>query len=128
MGYDLHITRAEHWVENDGQWIEADEWLALVESDPELRLDENNGPYFVIWSGPSKYEEPWFDWSDGNITTKYPDSAMITKMVEIAGKLGGNVQGDDGERYVGGKLSREFDAAYFSDDVPKSWWRRLLGW
>ena len=127
MGYDLHITRAEHWVENDDQWIEVDEWLDIVERDPELELADENGPYFAIWCGPSKYEEPWFDWSDGNITTKNPDSAMIAKMVEMAGKLGANVQGDDGERYVGGERGAE-DSGYLLDVGSKPWWRRLLGW
>jgi hypothetical protein len=31
MGYDIHITRAEHWAENEGREISAEEWLAYVE-------------------------------------------------------------------------------------------------
>lgn len=100
MGYDLHITRAEHWAENRDAWIGADEWSRLVESDAELTPDPRNGPHFVLWSGPSEYDEPWFDWSDGNIYAKYPDAPMLGKMLEIAARLGARVQGDDGEIYA----------------------------
>ena len=39
MGYDVHITRAEHWTESDSTPIGLDEWLSYVGSDPEMRLD-----------------------------------------------------------------------------------------
>ncbi|HXE54889.1 MAG TPA: hypothetical protein VN541_17845 [Tepidisphaeraceae bacterium] len=101
MGYELHITRAESWADNDGKEITADEWLELVSADPELRLAGYNGPYFAIWSGPSEYPDPWLDWFGGNISSKHPDSLLIEKMAQIAAKLGAKVQGDDGELYVG---------------------------
>ena len=99
MGYEVHITRAENWAENQDDFIQAEEWLNLVESDGELTLDVRNGPYFAMWSGPSEYEEPWFAWSEGNIHATYPDPMMLGKMIQIAGKLGAKVQGDDGELY-----------------------------
>lgn len=100
MGYDLHITRAEHWAENRNAYITADEWSRLVGSDTELTPDPRNGPHFVVWSGPSEYDEPWFDWSDGNIYAKYPDAPMLGKMLQIAARLSARVQGDDGEVYT----------------------------
>jgi hypothetical protein len=99
MGYELHITRAESWATNEGHEITADEWLGYVQSDPELRLSPNNGKYFVEWSGPSTYPEPWFDWFAGNISTKNPDKAIVGKMLQIAERLCARVQGDDGEFY-----------------------------
>ncbi len=99
MGYDLHITRGEKWTENQGNYISHEEWLTLVETDTELTLDSRNGPYFAMWSGPSKNECPWFDWFEGNIYTKYPDQIMLKKMIQIANRLGATVQGDDGEIY-----------------------------
>jgi hypothetical protein len=39
VGREIHITRAEHWAESDRQPITGDEWLALIESDPELMID-----------------------------------------------------------------------------------------
>src|SRR5215472_14587852 len=101
MGYDLHITRAEHWAENKGQEITAEEWLQYVKEDPELRLAGYNGPYFTIWKRSPDDAEAWLDWFDGDIYTKHPDDPLIQKMVQIATRLGAKVQGDDGETYAG---------------------------
>jgi hypothetical protein len=38
MGYELHITRKRDWSDA-GPEITLDEWLALVRSDPDMRLD-----------------------------------------------------------------------------------------
>ena len=61
MGYDVHITRAELWAINEGQEIAAIEWLQFVGSDPELIPVPENGKYFVLWRGATKYPETWFD-------------------------------------------------------------------
>ena len=101
MGYELHITRAKEWSDNSDCEIGADEWLKLVEEDPELRLAGENGPYFALWNGPPSYPDAWLDWCGGYISTKSPDEALIAKMVQIATKLNAKVQGDDGEIYAG---------------------------
>jgi hypothetical protein len=98
MGYDLHITRRVHWS-SEGDDITSDEWLSIVATDPELRLQPENGPFFATWSGISTLISPWLNWSNGQISTKNPDDALINKMVAIARKLGAVVQGDDGELY-----------------------------
>src|SRR4051812_36570701 len=100
MGYDFHITRAEFHATNEGHEITDKEWLKIVDEDPELRLAGYNGPFFAIWSGRSKYPEPWLDWFRGNIYSKNPDKAIVQKMLQLAELLGGRVQGDDGEFYV----------------------------
>jgi len=102
VGYDLHITRAKFWADNDRCQISSDEWLAYVARDPELSPVPENGPYFAAWKGKSKYPDPWLDWSRGNISTKYPDEPLIDKMVTIAAALAAHVQGDDGEVYRSG--------------------------
>jgi len=101
MGYDLHITRAEHWAENEQNPITAEEWLALVESDPDLTIDpRGNKPYFALWLGHwLGWDYPWFDWFRGDIHTKYPDRKTLGKMLEIAAHFGAKVQGDEGELY-----------------------------
>ena len=121
MGYDIHITRApHHHAENEGHAISPDEWLAYIKSDPELRLAGYNGDYFVLWAGPSKYPDPWFDWSHGNISTKNPDPAIVRKAIEIAATLGARVQGDDGEIYLAdGKIQRDGQL----DEGPGMDWR-----
>lgn len=39
MGYDLHVTRADDWTESESSPITLNEWLAYVQEDPEMRLD-----------------------------------------------------------------------------------------
>jgi len=94
MGYDLRITRAVDWTANQGLEISAEEWLAIVEDDPELEADPANGPLAVRFG-----EARWFDWYEGNVFTTDPDHATVHKMLEIAKRLSGLVQGDEGEFY-----------------------------
>jgi len=130
MGVELHISRAEDWAENQGQEISADEWLSYVASDPELQLWPENGPHFVRWLGASKYDEPWLDWSQGNLSTKWPDTALFRKMLAIAESLSANVQDDDGTKYTA-ESPWEYDPteriAEYKAQHNASWWKRLLG-
>ena len=117
MGYDVHITRAEHWADNEGVEISPDEWLHIIQADPELLPVPENGEYFVIWRGSTKYTETWFNWSDGNITTKYPDRATLRKMLQLATALGAKVQGDDGEVYDQAAIDA-FDDSFLAANSP----------
>jgi hypothetical protein len=101
MGVEFHITRAEFWAENEGQQITSNEWLDLVNADSELTLDKKNGEFYVVWHGQSAYEEPWLEWSDGNIYTKWPDTHLYRKMLQIAAALNARVMDDDGTIYSG---------------------------
>jgi len=103
MGVELHITRAEFWADNEDAAISPEEWLAYVAADPELTLRPESGRHFhghAVWIGPSKYEEPWLHWSSGNISTKWPDTALYRKMLRIAAALNAQIQDDDGEVYT----------------------------
>ena len=99
MGYDLHITRAANWGENHGLEISAEEWLAIVSEDPELRPDLSNGPFAAAWNSPDSEQVGWFDWYEGTVFTTDPDGPIVGKMVSLARLLAGKVQGDDGEAY-----------------------------
>lgn len=99
MGYDLHITRAPEWAENRGNEIEVDEWLAIAQDDPELNLDPKHGPYAVSWTSGVSAESGWFDWYDGNVFTTDPGKATVDKMLNLATRMAGVVQGDEGELY-----------------------------
>ncbi|MFO1053888.1 MAG: hypothetical protein U1F36_16850 [Planctomycetota bacterium] len=94
MGYDLRITRAFDWNANKGLEISANEWLRIVESDPELIPDPANGPYAVSFGGTR-----WLDWYEGNVFTTDPDHAAVNKMLSLARSLSAAVQGDEGEFY-----------------------------
>jgi hypothetical protein len=98
MGYDLHITRRDHWTD-DGADIALSEWQAIVERDPDLAWQPELGPTFAIWSGPSGRYEHWLAWTNGTLYAKNPDAPLIDKMATIARLLHARVQGDDGEFY-----------------------------
>lgn len=99
MGVEFHITRAEFWAENEDTQITADEWLNYINNDNELRRCIINGDCHALWSGPSLYEESWLDWSAGNIYTKWPDTYLYRKMLQIAKHLNARVMDDEGTIY-----------------------------
>ena len=105
MGYDAHITRKKFWADTEGPRITAQEWLAYVATDPQLRLDPASKRHNVTILGiQSQYPEPWLEWFEDDIYTKNPDEAILGKMLQIASALGARVQGDDGEIYRSAKL------------------------
>lgn len=122
MGYDFHITRAEHWADEDQTLISSEEWLAVVRSDPELRLDPQNGPNFAIWIDfLTGSEKGWFDWRDGAIFTKNPDAPLLAKMLSLAARLNAKVQGDEGEVYTSVEDYPPYKATPRQTQRP--WWR-----
>ena len=122
MGWEVHMTRADHWPDSHLRPITADEWLAVVAADPELRIDAANGPYFAVWSVPSSYPVGgWFDWADGCVSTKHPDRAIFGKLLQLAGQLGAVVQDDDGEVYSRPEDLPPDDAVAAARHRP--WWR-----
>jgi hypothetical protein len=105
MGYDAHITRKKFWADSEGRPITAQEWLAYVATDPQLRLDPTSKRHTVtILRIQSQYPDPWLEWFEGDIYTKNPDEAILGKMLQIASALGARVQGDDGEIYRSARL------------------------
>ncbi|MES9948589.1 MAG: hypothetical protein ABW118_06515 [Candidatus Thiodiazotropha sp.] len=115
MGYDLHITRKAEWFEEEGDEITLDEWCDFVNSSADMRLDgyaEAETPDGVlrieseglsVWTGYSGNEKDgnmaWFDYFEGNIKVKNPDSEIIKKMYQIAQSLNAKVQGEECEVY-----------------------------
>jgi hypothetical protein len=97
MGYDLHVTRSKHWTESESQPITREDWQAYVASDPEIEPD-TPGDYFEFAAHPK--EPALLQWWRGEITVKNPDRPTVRKLLEIASKLGAQVQGEDGEFYT----------------------------
>jgi len=141
MGYDLHITRREHWTDDeDDNKISITEWLTYVESDDELELTNgfqtkipgventfHNVPGFSNWSGHTNMKgdsQPWFDYRDGYISTKNPDDETIKKMITIAETLNAKVQGDDGELYDDTYfLDKQLTSLQEENTFKKPWWK-----
>lgn len=106
MGYEIHITRADNWLEAGNYPISQEEIDQIVESDPELQwstddygeMREADGTlkrfYAILWNG-----EPVYIFYKGEITCKSPNESQVIKAVHIAQALGAKVVGDDGEQY-----------------------------
>ena len=133
MAYQLHVTRAADWTNSSELPITAAEWLKLVRTDAELVQDPKHGPYFVRWADPTG-KHRWLEWSDGRINSRYPDGALLTKLVTIAERLGAKVQGDGGEVYSGAEPVDEWVEANTLPFTPRTvmitqrlpWWKRVI--
>src|ERR1700719_1876991 len=134
VGYDLHITRKADWPEPDGPEISYDEWMAVVNMDPELRIEGYVNVRLpdhsvarrplAAWTAYSRYDSsgdmPALEFSHGNIAAKNPDREFRCKMWRLAQALNAKVQGDDGEFYD-----------CFGNPTPRAWttqsyWLALL--
>ncbi len=138
MGYDVHITRRKHWVDDDGPEITLDEWLELLKLDPDIRLDgfaeatvdgstlRVEAPGLAVWTNYSgdgvNGNHAWFYWSRGDISVKNPDVEILRKMHSISQALAAAVQGDDGEFYdsEGKPMHSDGDGGM---PKQKPWWR-----
>lgn len=138
MGYDLHITRKEDWSDEEGGLgISLEEWLRYIHSDPDLELSDayrikvpgsktesQVAPGFCEWTAHVENSRPFFDYSNGNISTKNPDDDTIRKMISISNILNAKVQGDDGELYDESYFKRQaFDRMKSDKTYKKPWWK-----
>lgn len=143
MGYELHITRRNHWADTETSDISLDEWLNYVNNDKELELlngydikigaevTHQDAPGYCEWmSHPSEQEtnsRPWFSYWKGSIDTKNPDAPTIRKMIQIASALNAKVQGDDGEfyteEYVAEMERDEEQKTSAVQQIDKPWWK-----
>jgi hypothetical protein len=136
MGYDVHITRKDDWWDPEGPEISLAEWLAVVDADPEMRLDGyaearlDNGRVLrteqeglSVWTAWSQHGQSggmaWFLHSNGCVIVTNPDEEMLRKMWSIAQALSARVQGDEGEIY-----DSSANATRPKEYLPKKpWWR-----
>jgi hypothetical protein len=115
VGYDVHITRAEHSSESESNPITLVEWLDYIAGDVEMRVDnfaeadvdgdtlryDNDG--LAVWTAFSGHglngNMAWFDYRHGAVVVKNPNEELLGKMKRIAAALRANVIGDEGEFY-----------------------------
>lgn len=111
MGYNLYITRG-NWFDQNKPKIGAEEWISLVQADPELALEMDdtsgqspglalNSDSDVLARWPASDEDPFFIYShrSGTIRVKSPGDQTIRKMIQIADELDAFVQGEEDEYY-----------------------------
>jgi hypothetical protein len=135
VGYDVHITRADSWLEAEACPITLDAWLTYVRSDAEMRVDgraeaqTTDGEFIAldsaglaVWTTYSRDGQDgnhaWFDLQGGCVVVKNPDTEILCKMSRVAAHFDARVQGDDGEDYGP-------DGNPVEDDPKRPWWRRF---
>jgi hypothetical protein len=102
VGYELHITRAQDWVDSEDAPISPTEWERAARADGRLvdvatlGGDDPSGSAFV-WRdelGPSLY------WFEGQVQVKGVRSQQeIGEIAAFGAELDANLVGDDGEHY-----------------------------
>lgn len=104
MGYNLHITRAETWLDSELHPISHDEWNSIATRDASLRPNgsvsfENEDGVFteaVLYSFAEDFSIYFYE---GRLVAKNPTDAGVKKMFQLAALLDAVVLGDDGEQY-----------------------------
>jgi hypothetical protein len=140
MGYDYHITRADHWTNSLLHPITLLEWHQYIEYDKELQLQNlaqiklpvgkplvysNEG--LAAWTVYSRIEDgimAWFDYSDGEIIVNNPDREILIKAFEIAWSLKANLLGEYGEKYTEEDYHRDKNKRA---QEKRSWLQRIFG-
>ncbi len=102
MSIHVYISRRADPLDEAGPSIAASEWLSSTDSDSTFRVAREGesewlGRHARIWS--SHRHSPAFDWVNGQIEVKNPDSETIAKMKEVAAKLRANVFSESGELF-----------------------------
>ena len=97
----MYITRGLEPGESVERRIELEEWLAYAESSAELTRDgpfqsDDRPGFFNLRVGEV---ETWLSWSDGEIYTENPPTAVRARMHHIADLFDATVQGEEGESY-----------------------------
>jgi hypothetical protein len=110
MGYNLYITRAPSWLERKDHPISPAEWQAIIDADATLVTNEADYDQHAASDGQLEMIHPteWTESIDGNclwhvdgaIECKNPSPTWISKMVEIARRLGAKVLGEEDEEYT----------------------------
>ncbi|MCP4148723.1 MAG: hypothetical protein GY757_13330 [bacterium] len=137
MGYEIHITRAEDWLDSENSPISLEEWVAFIEKNDDFRLDgyaettsnqgvtirvENAG--LAVWTAYSDHEEGkrmvWFNYCNGRIVVKNPDKEIIKRMYRVARYFNAAVQGDDGEIY---NEKGKSELSEQPGNQKKKWWK-----
>ncbi|MEC2075841.1 hypothetical protein [Metabacillus fastidiosus] len=107
MSYNIHITRADDWVESEENPIKLEELIDYFSGKSDFEYSETfstPGPIsmsieadFFIWK--HKDIKVPFLYKKGQIVVSRANDEVIEKMKEIATELDARVQGDDGELY-----------------------------
>lgn len=119
MGYNLHITRGE-WLSDHADKLKFKEWIFVAARDPELIPDNDNAVQAqrlalegddvapleersadFVWRNAKAMDDFTFRYFKHSVRVKGAAGhvEVVQKMLEIAERLGAQVQGDEDEYY-----------------------------
>jgi hypothetical protein len=105
MSIYVYVTRKPDPLEADGQDIAAQEWIELIESDPDLSLADPPDRFpgdrrsYAVWTAYPDGYPAWFSLADGSIEVKGIDEAILTKLRFFARKLDARIVSELGEEF-----------------------------
>jgi hypothetical protein len=111
MTYDVHIHRAEDYVDAAANPIPREDWEAWVANAPDFRFHETDYVAFnyedgerkerlAVWTQHPEGQEPALFYYGGSVESGNPDEHTLRRMARVAADLGARLQGDDGEFYT----------------------------
>lgn len=106
MGYELHMTRASHWLDSEECPITHDEWIefayggAALREEGSLDLPSVGRQPLFRWGEPGSVAVG-FHWFEGRVTLSgaHAPGADLIGLADLAAELSANLIGDDGEQY-----------------------------
>lgn len=100
MSFDIHIVRGPE-SDNPEHRISAPEWIAHLNSDPELQRITGTNPDFIqakLAATPGSGEDGQvLTWSRGGISASFPQKPLLSKMARIARHFDAIIISDDGD-------------------------------
>lgn len=117
MGYDIYITRRVHWSDNGEPQITPDEWLAVIESDPQLikLVGRNEEEPVAQMLSPDGMAARFFRYLDGHVFVKKPTKEVLLQMIALAKILNARVIGEQDEIYLDDGTP-DSETSYFAHD------------
>ncbi|WP_157880975.1 hypothetical protein [Streptomyces griseoruber] len=108
MGYELHMTRASHWLDSEEcpitlhEWIEFGHGSVVLQEEGYLDLDCVGRQPLFTWGGADGLAVG-LHWFEGRVTLSgaHAPGVDLVGLADLAAGLSANLIGDDGELYLG---------------------------
>ncbi|MEU8945329.1 hypothetical protein [Streptomyces sp. NPDC048489] len=108
MGYELHMTRASHWLDSEEcpitlhEWIEFGRGSVALQEEGYLDLDSVGRQPLFTWRGADDVTVG-FHWFEGRVTSSgaHVPGVDLVGLAGLAAELAAYLIGDDGEQYPG---------------------------
>jgi hypothetical protein len=105
MGYDLHLARASDWTDSEGDPIPENDWAEFADASLHVSADisADGGP--TVYQLRAHPEAPTLQWDRGQVTVWGATEGDVAELLRVAGQVGAQLVGDDGESYPLSKKS-----------------------